>query len=154
MHSIGYGNARPGWGPHEDCRGHPHPALVHFAYSRHPPRKGEGGTYQLIARIRSLIFSACGPSSFDSLSSRGSATATKPDLSTSVTTLTPIDRSLSCDSCSSLSALAGWVRLTSSAAACTQPCCSGVRLFQSLSLIQTRELLASCSVIESTGATS
>ena len=38
--------------------------------------------------------------------------------------------------------------------ACTQPCCSGVRLFQVLSLTQTKLLLASCSVIERTGATS
>src|SRR6266581_5976739 len=61
--------------------------------------------HQLIARIRFLIFSACGPSSLASLSSKGSATAAKPDLSTSVTILTPIDFSFSCDWCSSSIAL-------------------------------------------------
>jgi hypothetical protein len=78
----------------------------------------------------------------------------KPLLSTLSTTLTPIDFSLVSESFSSLSASAGSVRETSSAAACTHFCCSGVRLFQALSLTQRQLLLASCSVIESTGATS
>src|SRR5215467_15267405 len=109
---------------------------------------------QPMPRIKSLILVACGPRSADILSRYGSAIFWKPDLSTSPTILTPIDLSLVADSCSSATALAGWLRLTSSAAACTQPFCSEERLFHSLSLTQVKLLFASCSVIESTGATS
>src|SRR5215470_7396288 len=109
---------------------------------------------QLMPRIRSLILVACGPRSADILSRYGFATFWKPDLSTSLTILTPIDFSLVADSCSSAIALAGWFLFTSSAAVCTHFCCSAERLFHSLSLTQVKLLLASCSVIESTGATS
>src|SRR3982750_1619329 len=94
--------------------------------------------------LRSLT--ACGPSSAASWSCTGPAAFMKPVLSTPSTTFTPIDFSLSAESFSSLSASAGSRLLTSVAAACTQPCCSGVRLFHVLSLTQMQLLLASCSV--------
>src|SRR6516162_354523 len=109
---------------------------------------------QAMPRIKSLILVACGPRSADILSRYGSAIFWKPDLSTSLTILTPMDFSLTADSCSKATALAGWFLLTSSAAACTQPLCSEERLFHTLSLTQVKLLFASCSVIESTGATS
>src|SRR6516165_938405 len=98
-------------------------------------------------RIRSLILVACGPRSADILSRYGSAIFWKPDLSTSLTILTPIDFSLVADSCSSAIALAGWFLLTSSAAVWTQLFCSGERLLHNLSLTQVKLLFASCSVI-------
>ena len=50
--------------------------------------------------------------------------------------------------------LAGIVRPTSSAAVWTQPFCSSLRLFHTLSLTQTTLLFASCSVNDMIGATS
>src|SRR5689334_17886340 len=111
-------------------------------------------TTHVIERMMSLTFVACGPRSADILSRKGSAIFWKPDLSTSLTILTPIEVSLVADSCSSAIAFAGWFLLTSSAAACTHFCWSGVKPFQVLSLTQVKLLLASCSVIDSTGATS
>src|SRR5499427_6319692 len=96
---------------------------------------------QLMPRIRSLILVACGPRSADILSRYGSAIFWKPDLSTSLTILTPMDFNLVADSCSR-------------AVAWTQFFCSEEKLFHNLSLIQVKLLFASCSVIESTGATS
>src|SRR5439155_1395147 len=81
-------------------------------------------------------------------------TSQKTVLSTFSTTFTPIVLSLSAESFSSLSAIAGSVLLTSSAAAWTHFCCSGVRLFQVFSLTQMQLLFASCSVIDRIGATS
>src|SRR5262252_492581 len=109
---------------------------------------------QLMPRIRSLILVACGPRSADILSRYGSAIFWKPDLSTSLTILTPMDFSLVADSCSSAIALAGWFLLTSSAATWTAPFGTEDRLFNNLSLTQVKLLFASCSAIESTGATS
>src|SRR5262252_7401326 len=96
---------------------------------------------QLMPRIRSLILVACGPRSADILSRYGSAIFWKPDLSTSLTILTPMDLSLAADSCSNATALAGWFLLTSSAAVCTQPFCSEERPFHTLSLTQVKLLL-------------
>ncbi len=43
-----------GWGSTaKTLASHPHPALMRFAYSRHPPRKGEGG--DSIRRQRNLV---------------------------------------------------------------------------------------------------
>src|SRR6201987_3132905 len=90
-------------------------------------------------------FTAPGPSFWVSWSCNGSASLTKPDLSTSLTNLTPIFSSRAIDWCSRSKAFAGIVCPTSSAAACTQPFCSSLRLFQTLSLTQTTLLFASCS---------
>src|SRR5690349_1919092 len=62
---------------------------------------------QLMPRMRSLTLLACGPRSADILSRYGSATFWKPDLSTSLTILTPMDLSLVADSCSSAIAFTG-----------------------------------------------
>src|ERR1700737_3072814 len=110
--------------------------------------------FQLIARIRVLILSACGPSSLASLSRYGSAIAVKLFLSTSVTTLTPSDFSLTAAAFSSSNAFAGSLALISAADVSTHCLCSAERLCHNLSLTNTRALLASCSVIDSTGATS
>src|SRR5215471_17721105 len=128
-------------------RGRQRPASCdqHFGFPR---------PVQAMPRIKSLILVACGPRSADILSRYGSAIFWKPDLSTSPTILTPIDLSLVADSCSRAIALAGWFLLTSSAAAWTQLFCSGERLLHNLSLTQVKLLFASCSVIDSTGATS
>src|SRR5262249_28979292 len=117
-------------------------------------RRSYRAARQAMPRIKSLILVACGPRSADILSRYGSAIFWKPDLSTSPTILTPIDLSLAEDSCSRATALAGWFRLTPSAAACTQSFCWDEKLFHNLSLTQVKLLFASCSVIESTGATS
>src|SRR5262245_7771774 len=108
----------------------------------------------LTLRTSSRIFTACGPSSLASWSWIGLAAVMKPDLSTFSTTLTPMVLSFVAESASSLSPSAGSFLATSSAAACTHCCSCGLRLFQVLSLTQMQLLLASCSVIESTGATS
>src|SRR5215475_12087053 len=126
-------------------RGRPPARQQHFGFPQ---------PVQAMPRIKSLILVACGPRSADILSRYGSAIFWKPDLSTSLTILTPMDFSLVADSCSRAIALAGWFLLTSSAVACTQLFCSEERLFHNLSLTQVKLLFASCSVIESTGATS
>src|SRR5215212_9079425 len=116
-------------------------------------RPGAGRAH-LMLRTSPRIFSACGPSSFASWSWIGCAALMKPALSTPSTTLTPSFFSRSADSFSSASAFMGSVRLTSSAAAWTHFFSSSEKLFQVLSETQMQLLLASCSVIESTGATS
>src|SRR5215208_6315903 len=115
------------------------------------PRSGRA---HLMLRTSPRIFSACGPSSLASWSWIGCAALMKPVLSTPSTTLTPSFFSRSADSFSSASAFMGSVRLTSSAAAWTHFFSSSEKLFQVLSETQMQLLLASCSVIESTGATS
>src|ERR1700722_2645986 len=100
------------------------------------------------------IFSACGPRLLASFSWSGSATLMKLALSTSVTTLTPSCCSLARDLWLSSIASAGSFAPTSVAAACTQPFCSSLSDAHSLSLTQITLLLASCSVIDRTGATS
>src|ERR1700677_4350954 len=107
-----------------------------------------------IERQTCRIFSAGGTRPLASLSCSGSAILMKLALSTLVTTLTPSFCSLASDLCSSAIACAGSFAPTSAAAACTQPFCSSVSEAQSLSLTQMTLLLASCSVIDSTGATS
>src|ERR1700677_2911212 len=107
-----------------------------------------------IERQTCRIFSAWGPRPLASLSCSGSAILIKLALSTSATTLTPSFCSLASDVCSSAIACAGCFTPTSDAAACTQPFCSSVSDAHNLSLIQMTLLLASCSVIDSTGATS
>src|SRR5271163_3490181 len=107
-----------------------------------------------IERQTCRIFSAWGPRLLASLSCSGSAILMKLILSTSVTTLTPSFWSLASDLCSSAIACAGCFEPTSVAAACTQPFCSSVSEAHSLLLTQMTLLLASCSVIDSTGATS
>src|SRR5258707_15765736 len=77
----------------------------------------------------------------------------KPDLSTPSTTFTPIVLSFSAESVSSLRPSAGSFFDTSSAAACTHSFSCALRLFQVFSLTQMQLLFASCSVIESVGAT-
>src|SRR5476651_1156136 len=106
----------------------------------------------LIDTIRFLILSACGPSSLASLSSIGLEIFWKPDLSTSVTILIPIPLSLSAAAASSSKAFFGSCVLTTLPAARTHFFWSSFRLVHSLSLIQRMALLASCWVIESTGA--
>ena len=118
-----------------------------------PPFGQECAAY-FTSRTSLRIFTACGPRSAADLSWIGCAFFMKPLLSTFSTTLTPSYFSLSPDSFSSLSAIAGSRFDTSSAAACTHFFCSAVRLFQVLSLTQMQLLFASCSVIDSTGATS
>src|SRR5207302_6262568 len=88
------------------------------------------------SRTSCRSFTACGPSSAASWSCTGCAALMKPDLSTFSTTFTPIVLSLSAESFSSFSAMAGSLLLTSSAAACTHCCCCGVRLLQVCSLTQ------------------
>src|SRR5262249_48835900 len=108
----------------------------------------------LMAPIELLILSACGPRSFASLSSIGLDIFWKLDLSTPVTILTPIVLSRVVAASSSANAFFGSWMLTSRPASKTHFRWSALRLFQSLSLIQTIALLASCSVIDKTGATS
>ena len=84
----------------------------------------------------------------------GAAAFMKPDLSTFVSTFTPIFCSFTAESASSLKAMAGSRRLTSSAASWTHFFSSALKLFQALSLTQMQLLLASCWVMFSTGATS
>jgi len=71
-----------------------------------------------------------------------------------MTIFTPIFSSLAAAVCSSSKPRLGSCTLTSRAAAVTHCFCSADRLCQSLSLTQTIALLASCSVFDSTGATS
>src|SRR5664279_895613 len=73
----------------------------------------------LIDTIRLLILSACGPRSLASLSSIGLEIFWKPDLSTSVTILMPIDLSLAAAASSSAKAFFGSCVLTSLPAAST-----------------------------------
>jgi hypothetical protein len=75
-------------------------------------------------------------------------------LSTPVTIFTPIFSSLARDSLSISKALAGCTLFISSAAVCTHFFCSAIRLAHTLSLTNSTELLASCSVTDMTGATS
>src|ERR1700678_3847035 len=107
-----------------------------------------------IERQTCRIFSAWGPRPLASLSCSGSAILIKLALSTSATTLTPSFWSLASDLCSSAIACAGCFEPTSAAAVCTQPFCSSLSDAHSLSLTQMSLLLASCSVMDSTAATS
>src|SRR5476649_1428961 len=111
----------------------------------------EGRDY-FIDEIRVLILSACGPSSLASLSSIGLEIFWKADLSTSVTILMPIPLSLPAAAASSSKAFFGSCVLTTLPAARTHFFWSSFRLVHSLSLIQRMALLASCWVIDSTGA--
>src|SRR5262249_23233664 len=80
-----------------------------------------GSIAYFTSRTSCSSFTACGPSSLASWSWTGAASFMNPVLSTFSKTFTPNVLSLSAESFSSLSAIAGSFFETSSAAACTQP---------------------------------
>ena len=83
--------------PHRTIRTRSSPSSArHFRWrwrcSTNRPELSTGPSRYWIERISVFTLSACGPSSFASLSRYGSAIFWKPDLSTLSTTLTPIAR--------------------------------------------------------------
>src|SRR6266704_148601 len=127
-------------------------SLWREAWRRCPRRRAASYRWDYCtARTRPRILTACGPSSLASSSWMGRAAFMNPDLSTLELILTPIFRSFVAESASSLKAMAGSRRLTSSAASWIHFFSSALKLFQALSLTQRQLLLASCWVMFSTG---